>query len=355
MAATSVMGAAVVLDPGSHVIRSGFAGDGAPRAMFPPIVGRTRGHGLPVVEMGQKDAFVGEEAQAGKGAFLACNRPLKGGVVTNWDDMEKILWHNFYQELRVASEDQPFLLAEPVMAPPRQRERFSELLFETFSVPRYATVVNCMLDVFGSGHVEALVVSIGATQGFVCGTAVLGADEVEFNDYRLAAAPRRLPVQGKHVTDYLARVLADRRSYSFATTSEMDIVRDVKEQLCFVATDGGAAKEASYELPDGQQIFVAEERYLAPEVMFDPSLVEERGLGVSDAVAEYLESCSGELQKRLAANVVLSGGGTMFPGFKQRLQSDLAKYNCQIVTPRASRMVKQHLGCVRLFVVPHFF
>merc|ERR1719203_216266 len=314
---------AVVIDNGSGNIKAGVAGDDAPRSVFPSVVAYPK-YEETMVGMGHKETLVGDEAQGMRGV-LVLKYPIEHGIVNNWDHMEKIWQHTFTSELRVNAEEHPVMLTEAPANPKTNREKRTQIMFETFNVPKLYVSIQAVLSLYASGRTTGLVVDSGDG---VTHTVPI------YEGYALPHAVRRLDLAGRDLTQWMMKLLTERGEFRPVTTAEREITRDIKEKLSYVALDYDDEFEKSktgdvpdlektYQLPDGNVITLGNERFRCPEALFQPALIGLEQQGIHEASYKTIQECDLDIRKDLYENVVISGGTTMFEGLAERLQKEI--------------------------------
>ncbi|XP_063298721.1 uncharacterized protein LOC134586809 [Pelobates fuscus] len=311
---------AVVIENGSGIIKIGYSGEDRPRFVYSNMVGRPKY--LPIiVGAGQRDYYIGEEAQVRRG-ILSLNYPVDQGVVTSWDDMELIWRYGYSNNLDINACDRPVLVSEVPLNPRVNREKMMTVLFEGLRVPATYVSIQAVLALYSSGKVTGCVVDIGDG---VTHTVPI------YEGYCLQHAVLRLDLAGKDLTNYLMRILNE-SGISFISTSEREIVNNMKERLCYVAVDIECERlkskkdlEKEYKLPDGKIVTIHKERYKCPETLFRPARIGMDSPGIDRMCFNSIMKCDIDLRSTLCSNVLMSGGSSMFPGIGERMTKELAR------------------------------
>ena len=297
---------AIVIDTGSGMIKAGFAGDDAPKVVFPSMVGYAHDGTM----------YVGDEAQK-KIGVLNIKRPIQHGIVTDWHNYEVLLRHAF-NALDVDPAGRAVLMTEAPLNPKANRERMTQMCFDTFGMSAMYVAIQAVLALYASGRTTGIVLDSGYG---VSHTVPI------YEGYALPHAIIRLDLAGVDLTDYMAKLLNE-SGHGFNTRSEFEVLRDIKEKLAYVALDyeaeiGHAAKK-TYGLPDGSEITIGDERFRCPETLFQPAFIGMESAGIHETTYNSIMKCDVDIRKDLYANTVLTGGTSMLPGIADRMQKEIS-------------------------------
>jgi len=214
------------------------------------------------------------------------------------------------------------MLTEAPLNPNRNREMMTKIHFETFNVSAMYVQMQAVLSLYALGRTTGCVFDSGDG---VSHTAPI------YEGYTLPHAINRLDLAGRDLTEWMMKCLQE-KGYSFTTSAEREIVREVKEKLAYVAMDydeemknasSSADLAKDYELPDGNVITVDIARFKCPEALFQPSMIGKEAEGIHQTTYNTIMACAVDLRKDLYANIVCSGGTTMFEGIEGRLSKEI--------------------------------
>lgn len=300
----------IVIDNGSGFIKVGIAGNEAPKSVFPSIIGTPKSDQL-MVGGQNKDYFVGYEAVAKKD-LLNLRYPIENGVINNWDDIERIWRHSFYDELHIVPDDYAVLVTEKPLTQRTHREKLMQIMFETFNVKAYNSQMQPILALF----------SLGKTAGIVYDSGEGVSQTVSiYEGYGITHTIVQSAVSGNDLTKFLHEKLKDKNV-------DLSTANQIKERACKVALDYATALQEKedpipYTLPDGSVIELGTERITCPELFFQPSIIGAKCESVHQGILNSITKCEKEIQSTLFSNIVLAGGSTMFRGLPERIQKEI--------------------------------
>jgi actin-related protein 2 len=330
----------IVCDNGTGFVKTGFAGDNFPSFIFPSMIGR------PLMRFEEefkdielKEVMVGDECAKYRD-MLETSYPVENGIVRDWVGMKHLYNYTFFERMKIDPKEHKVLLTEPPMNPKENQAKMLQAMFEEYNFAAAKVNIQAMLVLYAQGLLTGVVVDSGdgvthivpVWEG-ICPPLLI----------------KRLNVAGRHITRYLIKLLQV-RGYAFNRSADFETVRQIKEKVCYVGYDLAVEKQLSletttlvqnYTLPDGRIIKCSSERYEAPEVLFNPHLLDSEQPGVQHMLFNMIQEADIDLRPAFYKHIVLSGGSTMYPGLPSRLEKEMKElYLAHVLKGDKNRLAK---------------
>lgn len=285
--------------------------------------------------------------------------------------MEKYLQRCIYQYLRADPEEHYFLMTEPPLNSPENREYTAEIMFETFNVPGLYIAVQAVLGLCAS----MLNSKAGRSTSEVTGTVIDSGDGVTHvipvvSGYVIGSCIKHIPLAGRSITDFMIDQLRA-RAEPCPADQIIDVARRVKEMYCYVCPDlvkeyNKYDKEPSKHIIQYQgndlrtkqpfTVDIGYERFLAPELFFNPEIFSsDFTTPLPDLIDNVIQGCPIDTRKQLYNYITLSGGSTMFKNFTRRIERDLRNKGDKRYKANVERFPHLNLQPIPVNVVSHRF
>ncbi|KAG9298433.1 hypothetical protein G9A89_008697 [Geosiphon pyriformis] len=345
----------VIMDNGTGYTKLGFAGNNAPSFVFPTVIATrdstgSSGPSLPSKQSHMSgniaskrgiedlDFFIGDEAIFNSKTY-GLHYPIRHGQIENWDHMERFWEQSIFKYLRCEPEDHYFLLTEPPLNAPENREQTAEIMFESFNIQGLYIAVQAVLALAASWATKEV------KDYVLTGTVIDSGDGVTHvipvaEGYVIGSSIKHIPIAGRDITYFVQQLLRDRNE-DIPKEDSLKVAERIKEQYSYVCPD--IVKEFKRYDQEGDKYFqkyngvntvtgksyevdVGYERFLGPEIFFNPEIASSDFLTpIPEVVDNVIQSCPIDTRRGLYKNIVLSGGSTMFKDFGKRLQRDIKR------------------------------
>ena len=291
----------LVIDNGSRSLRVGIAGEETPQLVLRSLIGN-----LKVQNIMNRERFFGDELVGRRSEYNLV--PVTKHDETNWEKWEELMWH-VCSKMNVESSEKAVLMTEKVMQSKKHREKMTQTMFETFSVPAFYSMFQEVASSFACGNVTSFVVSSGYEQTYLVPI---------FEGQVLPHVVKKLKLGGRHATEYLYKMLQQDgiEIPGEDEFSKLELVNSIKETLAFSNQypdyiDLNLTK--TFELPDKTKIEI-KERHLAncAHLLFIPSLAESSEDGFSEMLCSSYYKIDIDYRRMFNEKFVMCGGNTLF-------------------------------------------
>ncbi|XP_041348280.1 uncharacterized protein LOC121367897 isoform X2 [Gigantopelta aegis] len=319
----------VIIDMGSNAVRAGILGQRPtlPELFFPSVV---------AVHNTTSNMVVGMEAYfPGIRHKSKLFHPIRA---TNKIDKFSIderqmpaVFSKVFHDLRINPGEYLVMLSTPMDLSDNLRKNLMMILVDSLQVAGVCMVQQALLSLYSYNTTSGIIVDVGET------IEILPI----YDGFVIEGGVTMLPYGAEKIEDSLQISLMT-ENYRFSSRIERLLVKYIMEKSCYVASDFKSALEQCktnrekmsctvdfepFDLPPGAYPSITHDisRFKSPEGLFDMDMWEMDFPNLHKLIFQAIQTCPMDSRRHMYRSVYLSGGVTMLPGFRERLQSELVK------------------------------
>lgn len=334
----------LILDIGSDTFRLGFAGDDFPQICAKSVYVNASDYLFSSdVINGLEDLFFNKEKTQ---THLFGDDALKYKHIlkvhefkteNNFNILSKFFQH-YYSQLDIAPEyqyKQPIVIIAPFLMTDMQKSKLQQIFFDTLKIPRLLFLSESQATMAPLQKISAVVINMGDSLTYI-NSFLHGFNKLMSRD--------TFPVSGKDLTNYLLNLSVTQKGSEKKNYIDELIAKEIKEKTSICVLNADAEKKrigdgvTKYDkiinLPDGNSLKIDYERFMLSEPLFDPTLLHIDYFSIAEAIANVIKSWDRENWEELISNIILSGGGSLIPGLKDRLKVELQKHFPEKINPK---------------------
>lgn len=323
--------APIIIDIGTSTIKAGFGGQEKPSLIFPNFYGEVKypkAGGL--IKKDEKKEIIGKDCLKYMGV-IKLKYPLIHGMFSDINDVELIFDYIFNNlEINMAEmKEHPVLITEPLLNPKQNRENMAKILFDTLKIEYLFFASQPVLSLYSTSLTSGAVLESGDGVTQSC---------IIYDGYSIPNSKKRINLGGRDVTEYL-QYLLNRNGYELKNSDGFQITKKIKEEIGEISIDKNIIENNNeinkkYILPDDSEINIGKERFLSPEILFNPSLKEYEYPGLAEILTDSINQTNVDLKKQLYNTILLSGGNMKMKGMKERIHKEIKKLAPQNIKVR---------------------
>ena len=273
----------IVFDNGSGYLKAGLSNVEIPSVTMPALIGRPMlRYAEKLEEIELKPIMIGDEVTKVR-PLLELTYPMKEGIIEDKEDMGLLWEYCIRKKLGIKGDlkDRKILLTEAPSNPNDNKKKMGEIVFEKLGIGSFNIEPQAKLSLICEGLETGIILDSG--------DGVTHCIPIAFG-YVIHPKIKRMDIAGRHITDYLIKLLQV-KGYAFNSTADFELVREIKEKYCFISCNIESDRKLDHEttyynsihkLPDGRKIRISNEKFEAPEILFNPNLIKKDIPGIHE-------------------------------------------------------------------------